>query len=81
MCALIHAELRGSGRGSWVQYRHMSAHYGTGRALLWYSTTPTRLLAMWYAALALGVYGDAVMLVTVIYSFVPKSALGGAEGE
>ena len=36
---------------------------------------------MWYAALALGVYGDAVMLVTVIYSFVPKSALGGDDTE
>ena len=29
----------------------------------------------WYAALALGVYGAAVVLVTIVYPFVPEDAL------
>ena len=31
--------------------------------------------ATWYAALALGVYGAAVVLVTIVYTFVPEDAL------
>ena len=32
--------------------------------------------ANWYAALALGVYGAAVVLVTIVYTFIPQDALG-----
>ena len=36
----------------------------------WHSRDTT-----WYAALALGVYGAAVVLVTIVYTFVPEDAL------